>query len=297
LDLSWEANVPWDNFQYGIFKRDNSTGNYQPLDTVSTSSYVDSGLTNGVEYCYFVESFGTYSSPTLPEPLLNLSQKNCAKPLDTIPPCNPELTVSNFCENIQQKSETSCDLSSEDLRNNLSWSVEDGTCLDDIYKYEIYFNPPSDSSPNLIETVNDPYDTTYTHYLEESIAGCYKVVAVDSFDNRSRNPQEKCIDNCPCYLLPNSFTPNDDGANDLYRPFKPYRFIAKVDFKVFNQWGNLIYQTNDPDLNWDGTNMNNGKKVSEGTYYYTCEVYEQRVDGVQKREEPLSGYIELIRGK
>lgn len=297
LELSWDASVPWENYQFGIFKRDNNTGNFEPVDTVQTSTYVDSGLTNGVEYCYFVESFGTYSSPTLPETLLNLSQKNCKKPLDTIPPCNPDLSVKNFCRKIQQESKTSCELSGEELSNNLSWRVESDECLEDILKYEIYFKSPSDSTAKLIQTINDPFDTTYTHFLDESIAGCYKVVAVDSFENKSQNPQEECIDNCPCYLLPNSFTPNGDGSNDLYTPFMPYRFIDKVNFRVYNQWGNLIYQTNNPDLNWDGTNMNNGKDVTEGTYYYTCEVYEQRVNGVKKREEPLSGYIELIRGK
>ncbi|MBK7871881.1 MAG: hypothetical protein IPJ74_14980 [Saprospiraceae bacterium] len=37
-----------------------------------------------------------------------------------------------------------------------------------------------------------------------------------------------------------------------------------------------MYQTNDANLNWDGTNLN-GEELAEGVYYYTCSVYERRV--------------------
>ena len=67
-----------------------------------------------------------------------------------------------------------------------------------------------------------------------------------------------------------------------------------MDFKVFNRWGELIFETEDPDLNWDGTNLR-GADVSEGVYYYNCQVYEQRVNGITIRPEILKGYIEVIR--
>jgi gliding motility-associated-like protein len=103
------------------------------------------------------------------------------------------------------------------------------------------------------------------------------------------------VDNCPNYELPNAFTPNGDGANDLYTPFPGWRFVASIDLQIFNRWGNLVFQTTLPEINWTGANEN-GKALAEGTYFYTCRVYEQRVEGVVLRPEVLSGYIELIRG-
>jgi gliding motility-associated-like protein len=104
-----------------------------------------------------------------------------------------------------------------------------------------------------------------------------------------------CVDNCPNYELPNAFTPNGDGANDLYTPFPGWRFIQSIDMQIFNRWGNLVFQTTDPNINWNGTNEK-GNELSEGTYFFVCKVYESRVGGVVLRPGVLSGYIELVRG-
>ena len=120
------------------------------------------------------------------------------------------------------------------------------------------------------------------HNNLESLAGCYAVAAVDSFYNVSELSNTVCVDNCSDYNLPNVFTPNNDGANDLYTPILPIRFIAEVDMKIFNRWGALVFETNDPMLNWDGTSGLTGKELEEGVYYYVCYVYEVTVTGVTK---------------
>ena len=101
-----------------------------------------------------------------------------------------------------------------------------------------------------------------------------------------------CIDNCPTYELPNTFTPNQDQANDLFIP-RLNRFIDRVEFKVFNRWGQMVFETQDPQLDWNGENLS-GRELSEGTYFYTCVVYETRVTGVEIGDI-LRGSIELIR--
>jgi len=102
-----------------------------------------------------------------------------------------------------------------------------------------------------------------------------------------------CVDNCPVYNLPNVFTPNDDGQNDRFIPF-PYRFIERINLQIYNRWGGLVFETSDPDINWDGTNLE-GKPLAEGVYYYGCEVYEQRLNGTVQRDKGLSGFIHIIR--
>jgi gliding motility-associated-like protein len=103
------------------------------------------------------------------------------------------------------------------------------------------------------------------------------------------------MDNCPYYKLPNTFTPNGDGQNDVFKPVKnAFRFVEKVDFQVFNRWGQQVFQTTDPHLGWNGKNAN-GDDLASGTYFYTCIVYEQRLQGVVQSQEVLKGFIELIR--
>jgi gliding motility-associated-like protein len=142
-----------------------------------------------------------------------------------------------------------------------------------------------------IANIQDPAQLSYIHAPEGGLAGCYQVQATDKVGNLSEKSVRVCIDNCSLYNLPNIFTPNEDGVNDLYHPVLPYYNIEKVDFKVFNRWGFPLFQTQNPSLDWDGTDSTTGKVVSSGTYFYTCTVYERRLTGVEDRH--LSGFIQV----
>ena len=101
-----------------------------------------------------------------------------------------------------------------------------------------------------------------------------------------------CIDNCDAiYNLPNVFTPDGSGVNDLYHPIYPYKFIDHIELRVFNRWGDLMFETTDPDINWDGFNIDN-KKCNDGTYFYTVKVYEIKLSGLVLRE--WQGNITII---
>ena len=135
----------------------------------------------------------------------------------------------------------------------------------------------------------------FEHALETSLAGCYRVVAIDLFDNESRQNVQVCVESCLQYELPNAFTPSNDGMNDLFTPRPGYRFVSRVDFYAFNRWGNEVFQTEDPLINWDGIDSKSGKALPEDVYYYTCKVYEQTLGGTAQLQKELSGYIHLIR--
>ncbi|HFC00022.1 MAG TPA: T9SS type B sorting domain-containing protein, partial [Phaeodactylibacter sp.] len=65
--------------------------------------------------------------------------------------------------------------------------------------------------------------------------------------------------------MPNAFSPNGDGENDLYRIYSGA--VDDIDyFRVFNRWGVLVYETNDRYGTWDG--KMNGKLLPEGVYIY-----------------------------
>jgi len=289
INLSWEELIPWDNFTYTVFL-ENAQGTFDSIGTTNNTSFQDRGLINGVEYCYRVESSGSYGVKGVIDPILNFSQEVCAVPIDNVALCPTVLEVSNICD-----VGSGCN-GQEDLFNSLRWESPNEICEDggDALGYNIYFTPLEGGDLELVATIEDPDRLTFEHQPEVGLAGCYAVTSLDSAFNESPLSNIVCVENCPTYELPNAFTPNGDGQNEFFRPY-PYCFVERVEFQVFNRWGKLVFQTQDPDLNWDGANLN-GDELAEGVYYYVCRVFEQRLSGVQERQQELSGYIELIRG-
>lgn len=54
--------------------------------------------------------------------------------------------------------------------------------------------------------------------------------------------------------VPNAFTPNGDGDNDYFNVFIPQQFqVRSFDMQIYNRWGNLVFQSKDPSVGWDGT--------------------------------------------
>ncbi len=288
-NLSWRFEVPWVNTKYTVFRFNNQQNQWDSLAVTPDTFYLDKNLVNGREYCYYIRAEGSYGIQGVPSPLINLSQEACSVPVDNVAPCAPELTVRDICdENINCQEGV-------DISNRLRWINPMSLCeeTDDVVSYNIYFTPIKGEEFVLIATIDDSGDTTFLHLPDESIAGCYAITALDTFKNESPLSNIECVDPCPNYELPNAFTPNGDGANDLYIPY-PFCFIERVEMNIFNRWGELVYQTTDPNLNWNGENSR-GQALPAGTYYYVCKVFEQRVTGTEASGEVRKGYIDLIR--
>lgn len=281
ITLSWQENVPWNNTLYEVYRESSpGSGIWNLIGNTTQQIYADTGLTNGARYCYKVRSEGHYSSPFIPQTLYNWSQEVCASPIDQTAPCPPDLTIDSDCEIPE---------------NALVWNNPNNSCADDVMQYNVYYAAVEGEPYVLIMTFNSQFDTTFIHVNDGSIAGCYYITAVDSaqYGNESAPSNIICTDNCPSYWLPNIFTPNGDGYNDWFIPF-PYMFVESVEMKIFNRWGQVVFETTDPDIRWDGTNQANGEKLSEGVYYYTCMVNTIRLIGIDPVE--LNGYVHLMIG-
>lgn len=278
ITLSWTESVPWVNTEYIILRCVSQTMLFDTLDTVSTTQYVDTGLVNGREYCYQVTSVGKYLTDDFVDPIINRSQKRCETPIDNVAPCAP------LAPNIS----ANCD----DLQNDLTWVNPNFSCADDVVGYNIYYAPLQGEELQLMDSIRDASITVYEQQLTESVAGCYTVTAIDTFYNESEWSEVLCVDNCPIYELPLVFTPGTDGINDFFGPF-PYRFVESIDIKIYNRWGNLVYDEVNPDIGWTGINEFSGKQCSSGVYFYVCHVNENRLSGIESRT--LKGYIQLIR--
>lgn len=79
------------------------------------------------------------------------------------------------------------------------------------------------------------------------------------------------VDNCidPEIIIPNVISPNGDLSNDVFKV--QGNNISNVKAKIFNRWGQVIYEWDAPNAGWDGR-TNAGKLVPEGTYFYVLEV-------------------------
>lgn len=68
---------------------------------------------------------------------------------------------------------------------------------------------------------------------------------------------------------PNAFTPDGDEHNQNWRVYIEGINVQDFDLEIYNRWGELIWESHDPDAAWDGTyGVDSGKKVPEGTYVW-----------------------------
>ncbi|MCK5068736.1 MAG: gliding motility-associated C-terminal domain-containing protein [Bacteroidales bacterium] len=276
--IQMKKNVPWINYDYTIYRLNQGNGSFDSIGFTTDDIYVDEGLSNGVEYCYRVTSTGWRILNDRLYENVNFSHTDCATPVDSIPPCPPVLDGYSLCDSGY---------------NHLSWEYIDRSCAEDVVGYKLYFSPTFEDPPTVIAQFDDPYDSVYNHYPEFALSGCYFITAIDSFDNESVPSVRLCLDECSNYVLPNVFSPNGDGINDLYRPQRTL-YVERVEMTIFNRWGLQVFYTEDPEINWDGKMNGTNQLVASGVYYYICDVYEYRLTGLEVHA--LTGFIYVYSG-
>ncbi|HEY4651282.1 MAG TPA: gliding motility-associated C-terminal domain-containing protein, partial [Pontibacter sp.] len=295
--LNWTYNVPWRNnvLQHTVYRRESTGGEPVPIANVAASAtggtFVDTGteaapLERGKTYCYYVQTSGTYQLAGIKEPLLNNSQEICALLPKLV--CPPELTIDQLNCDAFLASPTN-----PPYQNVLTWVPKNtGDCTADIKNYTVYFKGPGQAEYTQLAQVPGNV-TTYTHTGLESFAGCYVVTATDVNGTESAFSNEQCKDNCFYFMLPNIITPNGDGKNDVFRPDPKARFIKSVKFTVFNRWGVKVYEGNDKDINWPGTDSN-GSRLTDGVYYYEAQVEFFTIDPANASKK-YKGWVEIVR--
>jgi gliding motility-associated-like protein len=297
ITLNWTYNVPWDNTarKHLIYRKIGDA--FVLIDSVAatatTGTYTDQGTFNNIpleenqQYCYYVTTKGRYSNPKFRKLLLNNSQISCVDLKDVTAPCPPVLALNDIdCETLPVDAP---------LQNILTW-VPNVTppCGNDIAYFTVYYKPSADSPYDSIG-FTQPNVFTFTHKNLPSFAGCYVVTATDVSGNESAFSNEECKDNCFYFSLPNIFTPNSDGRNDVFKPDdKRPSFIKSTKFTVFNRWGGKVYEGQaDPNINWAGVD-NKGGKLAEGVYYYHAEVEFFMLDPKNARKT-FKGWVEIVR--
>ena len=138
------------------------------------------------------------------------------------------------------------------------------------WKPDMYFSNQTANTQSLI--IND---TTSTYYvIARSADGCTDTASIKTaVDNKD-------------FFIPNAFTPNNDGRNDLFKVYGSS--VTAAEIKIYNQWGVMLYETKDNQKGWDGTHKNNPQPV--GLYVYVVKVRLSNEDTFIKK-----GTIRLIR--
>jgi len=94
------------------------------------------------------------------------------------------------------------------------------------------------------------------------------------------------------FYVPNSFTPDGDDYNELWGPvftsgYDPFDF----DLWIYNRWGEIIWESHDASVWWDGTYGVNGKEVQDGTYTWKIEFKETMTD----KRHTYTGHVSKIK--
>jgi gliding motility-associated-like protein len=149
------------------------------------------------------------------------------------------------------------------------------------YSWRIY-----DENGTLV-SISNIEEPLYTF----SEPGCYKIILVATsregcIDTVSFNPV--CVDAYPVLEIPNVFTPNNDGQNDVFRVHG--ESIIEFHAVIYNRWGRKVYDWNDVNGSWDG--KIGGAEASPGEYFYII-----KAKGKKDQEYEQKGFFYLLREK
>ena len=96
--------------------------------------------------------------------------------------------------------------------------------------------------------------------------------------------------NCPSKLIfPNAFSPNQDGINDKFNPI--YYNITDYNIKIFNRWGELVFESSNPNISWNGTFKN--QLCELGVYVYVA-LYKDN-NNLTQPQKIIKGNVMLMR--
>jgi len=95
------------------------------------------------------------------------------------------------------------------------------------------------------------------------------------------------------FYVPNTFTPDSDNFNETFQPiftsgFDPYDF----NLLIFNRWGEVVFESNDASIGWDGTyGAESNRIVKEGTYVWKIEFKETMTD----KRSSHTGHVNVLK--
>lgn len=92
------------------------------------------------------------------------------------------------------------------------------------------------------------------------------------------------------FYLPNAFTPNNDSKNDVFQASGVFSGMQDFSLTIWNRWGELIFETNNPEVAWNGRKNNVNQMSAPGVY-----IYQAKFKGPRGKQFEYKGFATLIR--
>jgi len=191
--------------------------------------------------------------------------------IDAIDSCNQIVVSSNVSRtiflNVQENQET--------YNHNLDWNRYQGwdTLGFGVQRYRIKRSLSGSALLNIdsLNNVTLDYTDLYFDIRNEGGTYCYQIEAQENPNNWIQTPytsisNEVCLKKEPIVYVPNIFTPNNDGKNDVFLPEVQFVDIGNFKMVIFDRWGNQIVEVLDATTGWDG--LINGNPAPTAGYVY-----------------------------
>jgi len=149
--------------------------------------------------------------------------------------------------------------------------------------YEWNFND-SLSNENTSTLLNPNHYYTATGYYNPQL------IAISNRGCRDTISKSIYVEPEFTLYVPNAFTPNKDKKNDVFMPVGTGIDSERYLFQIFDRWGHLIFETQDPLEGWDGFTSNGSDYVSEGVYIWKVGAYDLKGNKIDKK-----GHLTLVR--
>ncbi|MCE9539710.1 MAG: gliding motility-associated C-terminal domain-containing protein, partial [Bacteroidetes bacterium] len=120
----------------------------------------------------------------------------------------------------------------------------------------------------ITDSTSSDYSTSGSFMIGEIISVTLTSNAVCATPSTA---QTSLVISCPAIEIPNVFTPNDDGINDVFKINLSGENLGNFNINIYDRWGILIFTSSSINNKWDGRTTS-GLKVKNGTYFYVIEL-------------------------
>lgn len=179
----------------------------------------------------------------------------------------------------------------EDQKYQIVWTLDqlDSTDLPKRLYFKGYRYDEGDHSRIDYRTQTlDSMQLYHAPYIWVGSPGYYWVEYMDSANKIHYSSDEVHIELCSRFQLADKFV---IGSGNYYKPVYSQN-IERIELVIFDSQGMEVYTSKNPNFKWDGRNMQTLEPCAPGTYFYHCDVYENKGGNVSKRN--ITGIIEII---
>jgi gliding motility-associated-like protein len=154
-----------------------------------------------------------------------------------------------------------------------------------VNRYELYRSFTNGNDFQLYQTYSNPQLDNFDNG-KDNYAQYFRIKAIETGTGTESWSNDILINYEPVLFIPNAFTPNQKGGNEIFIPFSGGLKTYKM--SIYNRWGEKLFETANMTEGWDGTVL--GDPVMQGVYVFVIEYSDY-----QNKQYTTQGTLQLIR--